>query len=178
MEPLRLECRNGLAMAFDPDTVLRLRRDFRIVGALEGSHPANPMQNNYFGLPLVLLPEEAALLADTPGTTTLDRAQLSWPRTEHDHLRFNLYKDLHSRGYYITRAIKFGGDYLLYPGEPMRYHSHYIVSLLGHEQPLAPRELISLGRLATTVKKTRLLCSWDPSARAFAYVCLNWSEIG
>ncbi len=42
--------------------VERLRRSWRIVGHLIGALPQNPRQNNQLGLPLVLLPEEVALL--------------------------------------------------------------------------------------------------------------------
>ncbi|KAJ2741027.1 tRNA-splicing endonuclease subunit [Coemansia sp. BCRC 34301] len=175
---IHLQYTDGLVMVFDAETVVRLRRDYRIVGALEGSHPTNPQQNNYYGLPLVLLPEEAALLSQDPTISGLDTAQLCWPRSEHEKLRFSMYRDLHARGFYITRGIKFGADYLLYPGEPMRYHSHYVVSLVEHDQALTPRELVALGRLGTSVKKTRLLCSWVPNAQHFVYVSIDWSEIG
>ncbi|KAJ2892448.1 tRNA-splicing endonuclease subunit, partial [Coemansia aciculifera] len=109
-------------MIFDPDTVLRLRRDHRIVGALEGSHPTNPQQNNYYGLPLVLLPEETALLHKEQQQQQQSTPP-AWPQTDQEKLRFALYCALHARGFYITRAIKFGADYMLYPGDPMRYHS-------------------------------------------------------
>ncbi|KAJ2871793.1 tRNA-splicing endonuclease subunit [Coemansia aciculifera] len=172
-EPLNFVCKDGHVMVYDAATVLRLRRDYRIVGALEGSHPTNPQQNNYYGLPLILLPEEVALLSSDP-STGLDQQ----PRSTHEQARFDLYMDLHKRGFYITRGIKFGADYMLYPGEPMRYHSHYIVNLMDHNQKITPRELIALSRLGTSVKKTRILASWDPDAQKFVYVSIDWSEIG
>ncbi|KAJ1649905.1 tRNA-splicing endonuclease subunit [Coemansia sp. RSA 1836] len=175
---IHLEYKDGHVMVFDAETVLRLRRDYRIVGALEASHPTNPQQNNYYGLPLVLLPEEVALLSLDPSISGLDTTQLLWPRSEYEKVRFDMYRDLHSRGFFITRGIKFGADYMLYPGEPMRYHSHYVVSLVEHDQAITPRELVALGRLGTSVKKTRFLCSWDASTQKFVYVSLDWSEIG
>ncbi|KAJ2084959.1 tRNA-splicing endonuclease subunit [Coemansia sp. S100] len=174
-EPLNLVYKDGHVMVYDAATVLRLRRDYRIVGALEGSHPTNPQQNNYYGLPLILLPEEVALLSSDP-TTGLDQVQQ--PNSAHEQVRIDLFKDLHKRGFYITRGIKFGADYMLYPGEPMRYHSHYIVNLMEHDQKITPRQLIALSRLGTSVKKTRILASWDPQAKKFVYVSIDWSEIG
>ncbi|KAJ2788310.1 tRNA-splicing endonuclease subunit [Coemansia linderi] len=176
MEPLHLTYTDGHVMVFDADTVLRLRRDYRIVGALEGSHPTNPQQNNYYGLPLILLPEEVALLSADPSITGLEQAQGA--HSEQEQLRFDLFKDLHKRGFYITRGIKFGADYMLYPGEPMRYHSHYIVNLVDHQDKITPRQLIALSRLGTSVKKTRILCSWDSTVQQFIYVNVDWSEIG
>ncbi|KAI7826681.1 tRNA intron endonuclease [Kickxella alabastrina] len=152
---------NGQILVFDADTVMRLRRDHRLVGALEGCHPSNPHQNGYFGLPLILLPEETAYLLElnaihNPPLTT--------------HCCGQSLPDLHSRGYYLTRGLKYGADYLLYPGEPMRYHSSHAVTLVDHGVSITPRELITLGRLGTAVKKIRLL--------KFTHITMNWSAIG
>ncbi|KAJ1805527.1 tRNA-splicing endonuclease subunit [Coemansia sp. RSA 2599] len=108
---------SGQAVIFDADTVMRLRKDHRIVGALEGSHPIKPLQNLYFGLPLILLPEETALLVETGVITPDPGISLPWPSTSREKVLFALYKDMHKRGYYITRGLKFGGEYLLYPGK-------------------------------------------------------------
>ncbi|KAJ1642243.1 tRNA-splicing endonuclease subunit, partial [Coemansia asiatica] len=108
---------SGQAVIFDADTVMRLRKDHRIVGALEGSHPSNPLQNLYFGLPLVLLPEETAMLVEMAVIVPDPKVTLEWPSTSHEKMLFALFKDLHQRGYYITRGLKFGGEYLLYPGK-------------------------------------------------------------
>jgi len=40
----------------------------------------------------------------------------TWPNTQKDLQKYKVYCDLWDRGYYITSGIKFGGDYLLYPG--------------------------------------------------------------
>jgi tRNA-splicing endonuclease subunit Sen34 len=42
--------------------VERLRCEYRIVGALSGTLSQFPLQNTFYGLPLVLLPEEVNLL--------------------------------------------------------------------------------------------------------------------
>ncbi|KAJ1895087.1 tRNA-splicing endonuclease subunit [Kickxella alabastrina] len=170
---------NGQILVFDADTVMRLRRDHRLVGALEGCHPSNPHQNGYFGLPLILLPEETAYLLELNAihNPPADHSLL-WPKTARDHILFKLFKDLHSRGYYLTRGLKYGADYLLYPGEPMRYHSSHAVTLVDHDVSITPRELITLGRLGTAVKKIRLLSSWNPNTSKFTHITMNWSAIG
>ncbi|KAI8326148.1 tRNA-intron endonuclease catalytic domain-like protein [Martensiomyces pterosporus] len=175
--PYKLKCVDGKVMIFDAGVVLGLRREHRVVGALEGSHPANPLQNTYFGLPLVLLPEEAAMLLEK-GAIELTGGSLTWPMSEREVAKYKLYRDLHERGFYLTYGLKFGGDYLLYLGEPMRYHSSFVASLLDHSRPFKPRDLVALGRLGTNVKKTRLLCSWDPAANKFTYISLGWSAMG
>lgn len=48
---------------FLPDAI-RLRKDWRIVGGLIGALPQRSRQNAHLGLPLKLMPEEAALLVE------------------------------------------------------------------------------------------------------------------
>ncbi|KAJ2151377.1 tRNA-splicing endonuclease subunit [Coemansia sp. RSA 637] len=173
MKP-KLRCASGQVMVTCADDVLWLRTKHRIVGSLEGSHPANPLQNNYFGLPLFLMPEETALLIECD-VICIEGDKFEWPQSERDQLRFKLFKDLHGRGFFVTQGIKFGGEYLLYPGDPLRYHSSHIVSLVDHGQTVAARELITLGRVCTAVNKTRLLSSWNPHTDHITHITLNWS---
>lgn len=44
-------------------------------------------------------------------------ADWSMPKDERLQTRFHVYKDLRQKGFYLTSAGKFGGDYLVYPGE-------------------------------------------------------------
>jgi hypothetical protein len=44
--------------------VVHMRRRWRIYGAPVGSLPSQPLQNGVFSLPVLLLPEEAAVLID------------------------------------------------------------------------------------------------------------------
>ena len=55
---------NNEVFVWDKDTVLTLRRDYRIVGSLIGSLPSKPRQNLVFSLPLVLQAEEVNLLLE------------------------------------------------------------------------------------------------------------------
>lgn len=46
--------------------------------------------------------------------------QADWPVREHhsgSRTRFQVFRDLRRRGFYLTSAGKFGGDFLVYPGE-------------------------------------------------------------
>lgn len=46
--------------------------------------------------------------------------QAHWPVREHDSrssTRYQVFRDLRRRGFYLTSAGKFGGDFLVYPGE-------------------------------------------------------------
>ncbi|PIA17664.1 tRNA-intron endonuclease catalytic domain-like protein [Coemansia reversa NRRL 1564] len=116
------------------------------------------------------------MLAET-GVVEFEGDDFVWPESEHDRLRFALYKDLHRQGYYVDRGIKYGGDYLLYPGDPLRHHSSHVVTLLERKRPFKPRELVPLGRVGTAVKKARLLSSWNPETGQFSHITMNWSAM-
>nr|CAG4637434.1 EOG090X0G6M [Ceriodaphnia reticulata] len=89
-------------------------------------------------------------------------------------LRCRVFIDLWRRGYYITPGEKFGGDFLVYPGDPLKFHSHFIAVCVGNHQSMTPRFLIQKGRLGTSVKKTVLLCSVNDHCE-IQYQSLNWN---
>ncbi|CAG8525711.1 638_t:CDS:2, partial [Scutellospora calospora] len=97
--------------------------------------------------------------------SSLELARLAglwtWPSTPKEEYKFKVYCDLWNRGYFITNGIKFGGDYLLYPGDPLRYHSHFIASIIDMDKSISPMDIITFGRLGTAVKKSYMLCSWN-----------------
>nr|CAG4642128.1 EOG090X0G6M [Eurycercus lamellatus] len=89
-------------------------------------------------------------------------------------LRSSVFVDLWQKGYYITGGQKFGGDFLVYPGDPLKFHSHYIAVCVDEHQHLTPHFLISKGRLGTNVKKTVLICSVKDNGE-INYQSLNWN---
>ncbi|CAI2175302.1 16768_t:CDS:2 [Funneliformis geosporum] len=101
-----------------------------------------------------------------------------WPNVQKEIQKYKVYSDLWDRGYYITSGIKFGGDYLLYPGDPLRYHSHFIATVLDVDRIISPMDIITFGRLGTAVKKSYILCSWDQHQDKAVYHSLEWSGFG
>lgn len=85
-----------------------------------------------------------------------------------------MFVDLWKKGYFITAGEKFGGDFLVYPGDPLKFHSHYIAVCVEEHQLLMPRFLIQKGRLGTSVKKTVLLCSVGQDG-VVNYQSLTWN---
>ena len=83
----------------------------------------------------------------------------TYPNTDKERLRYQVFEYLWSQEYYVTSGVKFGGDFLVYLGDPMRFHSHFIVSAKDRDSPIAPLDVIGMGRLATNVKKTFVLVS-------------------
>ena len=96
--------------------------------------------------------------------------------SDEENLKYCVFCDLHYQGYYLTEGLKFGGDFLVYPGDPGLYHSIYIVFCIPYSKKLSATDYSSLGRLATSVKKTLLLCSVD-DANQVVYSSFAWSGI-
>ncbi|XP_062993536.1 tRNA-splicing endonuclease subunit Sen34 [Elgaria multicarinata webbii] len=99
-----------------------------------------------------------------------------WPYAgQQDHeMRCCIFRNLWEQGYYVTSGSKFGGDFLVYPGDPMRFHAHYIALCVPKDASLSLHDIISAGRLGTNVKKTVLLCSVDQDGAA-VYTSLQWT---
>ncbi|KAL1845076.1 hypothetical protein VTK73DRAFT_1184 [Phialemonium thermophilum] len=78
-----------------------------------------------------------------------------------------LYAHLNARGYFITPGLRFGGHYSVYPGDPFRYHAHFLATSYGWDDEIPMLELIGSGRLGTAVKKGFLLGGKKPEVRTY-----------
>ena len=70
---------------------------------------------------------------------------------------YPLFAHLHSHSYYITPGLRFGCDYTVYPGDPLRFHSHFLAVGYDWEEDISLIDLIGGGRLGTGVKKGFLI---------------------
>ncbi|KAH6856491.1 hypothetical protein B0I37DRAFT_76989 [Chaetomium sp. MPI-CAGE-AT-0009] len=75
---------------------------------------------------------------------------------------YPFYQYLNARGYYTTPGLRFGGDYSVYPGDPFRYHAHYLANSYGWDEEVAMLDLVASGRLGTAVKKSFLFGAEKP----------------
>lgn len=66
---------------------------------------------------------------------------------------YALFKHLHHLGYYLTPGIRFGCQFSVYPGDPLRFHSHFLAMSAGWDEEIALLDLVGGGRLGTGVKK-------------------------
>ncbi|KAI8945101.1 SEN34 subunit of tRNA-splicing endonuclease [Xylaria longipes] len=66
---------------------------------------------------------------------------------------YPLFAHLHDKGYYMMPGLRFGCDYNVYPGDPLRFHSHFAGVHFGWDEEITMMDLVGGGRLATTVKK-------------------------
>ena len=75
---------------------------------------------------------------------------------------YPLFKYLHQRGYFMSPGLRFGCQYMAYPGDPLRYHSHFMVIGREWEEEVDLLTLIGVGRLGTGVKKGVLIGGVEP----------------
>nr|CAG4648325.1 EOG090X0G6M [Moina brachiata] len=108
-----------------------------------------------------------------PHWDCVDTQKILQPDQGLQRMKCLVFMDLWEKGYYMTSGQKFGGDFLVYPGDPIRFHSHYIAICVDSEKKLSPYYVVSRGRLGTNVKKTVLLCSVTNCGK-INYQSLNW----
>lgn len=96
---------------------------------------------------------------------------------------YALFRHLHDLGYFMTPGIRFGCQFAVYPGDPLRFHSHFLSMSYDWDEEIDLLDLIGGGRLGTGVKKGWLIGGLedskeepedkgvDGSVRAF---CIEW----
>jgi len=87
---------------------------------------------------------------------------------------YPLFRHLHDAGYFMSPGLRFGSNYMAYPGDPLRYHSHFVCVSLeqGEEAPLL--DIVGGGRLGTGVKKAFLLGGQVDDAETVRTFCIEW----
>jgi tRNA-splicing endonuclease subunit Sen34 len=101
--------------------------------------------------------------------------------------RYNALRYFWRSGFYLTSGTKFGGDFLVYPGDPSNFHSQFILVCVEDKTSLdsfSLKQLITYARMATSVKKTFLIAYYRPEFQAesstterLGLISLNWSHI-
>ncbi|KAL4802364.1 hypothetical protein BDV18DRAFT_65639 [Aspergillus unguis] len=76
---------------------------------------------------------------------------------------YPLFAHLHSKGYFLSPGLRFGCQYMAYPGDPLRFHSHFLVVSAEWDEQLDLMTIITGGRLGTGVKKGFLIGGEDKS---------------
>ncbi|KAL2714349.1 centromere-associated protein E-like isoform X6 [Vespula squamosa] len=104
--------------------------------------------------------------------------QWKYPNTLQEKLRYDTFKDLWERGYYITNGEKFGGDFLVYPGDPIMFHSQFIIQCKNRNEEIPITELIGQCRIASHVRKTQILATFSEDGKSVKYQSFQWAENG
>lgn len=78
-----------------------------------------------------------------------------------DPVKYQVYRDLWKRGYFITNGHSFGGDFLIYPQDPIVCHATHVVHVLEHPV-VTMKDFITANRLCVGVKKECLFAYRNP----------------
>ncbi|KAH7241768.1 PAXNEB protein-domain-containing protein [Fusarium tricinctum] len=65
-------------------------------------------------------------------------------------------------GYYMTPGLRFGAKYSVYPGDPLRFHAHFMANQYDWDEEIPVLDIVAGGRLATAVKKAYLIGAQQP----------------
>ena len=88
-----------------------------------------------------------------------------------------VFADLWKEGFYITDGSKFGGDFLVYPGDPIQFHAKYVVICQDAPEQSSEIDLTTRSRLATSTKKTVIFASLKSSnGDEIKYQAVKWAE--
>lgn len=79
---------------------------------------------------------------------------------------YPLYAHLHHKGYYMMPGIRFGCDYNVYPGDPLKFHSHFQATGYGWDDEIDLLDIVTAGRLGTNVKKSFLIGAEVPPSES------------
>ncbi|KAF2873447.1 hypothetical protein BDV95DRAFT_567019 [Massariosphaeria phaeospora] len=74
---------------------------------------------------------------------------------------FPLFRYMHSQGYFSMPGLRFGCNYTIYPGDTLRYHSHFLGTGMDWDQEFDLLDIVGGGRLGTGVKKAYLIGGED-----------------
>ncbi|CAH1115914.1 unnamed protein product [Phaedon cochleariae] len=138
---------------------------------------------------------EEILNEELEKSTTINKANMIWPilsvpsdldisqlqiLTEEallertTKLKQKVFSDLWERGFYVTEGSKFGGDYLVYYGDPVCHHAIFIIKCVDNSKNISPSEIVTMGRLGTSVKKKAVLASLVNDE--VSYITVNWID--
>ncbi|OQO00236.1 hypothetical protein B0A48_14023 [Cryoendolithus antarcticus] len=76
---------------------------------------------------------------------------------------YPLYKHLHDKSYFMAPGLRFGCQYMAYPGDPLRFHSHFLCNGMDWDQEFDLLDIVGGGRLGTGVKKGFLIGGQETS---------------
>ena len=94
-------------------------------------------------------------------------------------LLYLVYKDLHSKGYYILPGNKYGVDFLGYKDDPNFVHSTYLISCKNIDEDINTKDIINNERISVGTKKILIYAFVDKNENdvKINYINLSWTQI-
>ncbi|XP_076390022.1 tRNA splicing endonuclease subunit 34 [Megachile rotundata] len=106
----------------------------------------------------------------------IEIVEWKYPSNYKQRLRYKTYKDLWEKGYYVTNGEKFGGDFLVYPGDPIMFHSQFIILCKDKNDEIPITELSAQCRTACHVRKTQVYAFFSEDQNDIRYQSFQWAE--
>lgn len=131
-----------------------LTRETTVTPSPEPSRAAEPDIKPWTSTPTTSYP----LLSPPPNPGTQDLPKVN-PSS------YALFKHLHSLGYFLSPGIRFGCQFSVYPGDPLRFHSHFLTMSADWDEDIDLLDLVGGGRLGTGVKKGWLIGGVEPKVQ-------------
>jgi tRNA-splicing endonuclease subunit Sen34 len=135
------------------------------------SPPSNTQTPRSNALPaLALTPATSHPLLPTPPSTPpfpLPNPPSSYP----------LFAHLHAKGYFLSPGLRFGCQYVVYPGDPLRFHSHFLAVAVDWDQEIELMDIVGGGRLGTGVKKGYLIGGKEPGQEEMRTFSVEWAAM-
>ncbi|XP_022128435.2 tRNA-splicing endonuclease subunit Sen34 [Pieris rapae] len=96
-------------------------------------------------------------------------------RTEKGKIKYAVFHDLWKKGYYLTNGSKFGSDFLVYQGDPVKFHATYMVKCTSVATKFRPANIVAFGRLSVAVNKLAVLAYFNNTG-TIEYQTLQWHD--
>lgn len=130
----------------------------------------------------------SVVLVKSLGVTPTSSGPLISPEVEKTYKAENpprgpLCEFLLTSGYYMTPGLRFGSRYSVYPGDPLRFHAHFMANQYDWDEEIPILDIVAGGRLATAVKKAFVIggqqlesqeASQDTQMRTFS---IEWAAM-
>lgn len=99
------------------------------------------------------------IFTKTPWLKRVHSANVTWnyPSTPSEVLKYKVFRHFWEDGYFLTSGNKFGGDFLVYPGDPLKFHAYFLVLCIDKNAPIRPVNVAMLSRLGSAVRKSVVL---------------------
>lgn len=118
---------------------------------------------------------DSRVLRDEQDELIVERMIERYSREPH----YLTYAKLKDQGYVVSPGARFGGKYIVYPGDPLRFHSHMVVSepMDYQDDVIEFRDIMNGSRLSTAVKKIWVLSGIDSQDQAHLF-SVEWAGFG
>lgn len=132
----------------------------------------------------VMAPKRTLSVTPTSSQGLLDSLAVSQPKQGLlpglTQASYNLYKHLHCRPnktYFMTPGLRFGCQFCVYPGDPLRFHSHFLAVGYDWDEQIDLMDIVGGGRLGTGVKKGFVFGGKDDAHDEMKVFSVEWAAM-